>query len=372
LLSATLLTPALAQAQEADGTLAPWYERVHLSGDFRSRYEGFYQDQAETRHRGRLRLRLRIDAAINDDLSFQARIATGDMGTPVSTNQTFTGFFAPKPLNLDRAFIAYNPQVAEALTLGLGKFGLPQLRTQMVFDDDINVEGVWQRVSWSPTAGVSINLTALETAVNEASRSSDAFMLGGAAGVTVDVGAHTLELSLANYHWSNADQIALAQAAGPLKAILTNVVTRDEANNIVGFASEFNVIDFIAEATIDTGHEGYPLRLLVDIARNTQAENDRDSGFWLEAAYGDPSNPGTWGTSYTYGWLEQDVTPSAFMFSDIPGTNLRLHMVETSYVPLPGLSLDVTLHLTRRLVPVAGSTLSPWLSRLHTAAVISF
>ena len=65
----------------------------------------------------------------------------------MSTNQTFTSFFRPKPFNLDRAFVAYNPRAASALTLGMGKFGLPQTRTQMIFDDDLNFEGGGSRPS---------------------------------------------------------------------------------------------------------------------------------------------------------------------------------------------------------------------------------
>ena len=99
---------------EGEGEDAPptWYERLRFSGDFRSRYEGFYREESETRHRGRFRLRLRVDTDINEDIRFQLQVASGDPGTPVSTNQTFKGFFQPKPFNLDRAYIAYNPVAA--------------------------------------------------------------------------------------------------------------------------------------------------------------------------------------------------------------------------------------------------------------------
>jgi len=363
----TLLAPASALAQDADEP-APWYDHLTISGDFRSRYEGFYRDGAATRNRTRFRMRLRLDADLTDELTFHTQIASGDPGTPVSTNQTFTGFFAPKPLNIDRAFVAYNPTAAKALTLGLGKFGLPVLRTQMIFDDDLNVEGGWQRVAWDAGDNVGLSLTALQTAVNEVSRGSDAFMLGAAGAATFDLGPHELEVSVANYHWGNPDQIAIAQADGPLEAILTNAVVQNTEGDVTGFVSDFNVVDVIAEATFDTGHEGYPLRLLVDYARNTRAATDRDSGVWVEAGYGDPGDPGTWGITYTHGWMEQDVAPSAFVFSDMPGTNLKLHMIESSIVLLPGLSFDVTLHVSQRLV----GTIDPWLYRLHTAAVIRF
>ena len=365
------LSTVRAQSQDSDDPSA-WYDRLRLGGDFRSRYEGFYQTDRDTRHRTRLRLRLRLDADVNDDTRFQLRISSGDSGNPVSTNQTFTGFFTPKPFNLERAFVAYSPRAVSALTLGLGKYGLPLTRTQMIFDDDLNVEGGWEQVSWETQDGLGINLVAVQTAVNEVSRDKDSYMLGGYGELTIPIGEHSLQFSVADYGWGNADQIAVGIDGGNLNSNLTNRLARDSTGAIVGFASEFNVVDIIAEASIETGHSGYPLRLLVDIARNTRAVTSRDSGFWLEAAYGAPDAPGTWGTTYTYGWIEQDVTPSAFVFSDIPGTNLRLHMFEASYVPAPHLSLDVTLHLTRRLYLEQPDQPNDWLSRLHTAVVISF
>jgi hypothetical protein len=238
----------------------------------------------------------------------------------------------------------------------------------MLFDDDLNVEGGWQQVGWDLRDGLRLNATALETAVNEVSRSSDAYMLGVAGGFTLDVGNHSVDVSVANYNWNGEDQIALAQASGPLESILTNAVIRDGSGAVVGFMSRFNVMDVIVEATLDTGRENYPVRLLVDLAHNTRASSGQDGGLWVEAGYGDPGDPGTWGVTYTNGRIEQDVTPSAFVFSDMPGTNLRLHMIEASYFPVPRLSLDVTLHVSRRLSGVR----DPWLSRLHTAAVLRF
>ena len=114
------------------------------------------------------------------------------------------------------------------------------------------------------------------------------------------------------------------------------------------------------------------MRLLVDYAINTRATTSQNSGFWLEAGYGDPGAVGSWGTTYTTGWIEQDVTPSAFVFSDMPGTNIRLNMIETSYVVKSGISLDVTLHLTKRLIVLEHDTSDHLLARLHVATVIRF
>ena len=352
-------------------TTATWPDKLSLSGDFRSRYEGFYKTSRPTRNRTRLRLRLRLDSEINDDTRLQLQVASGDPGTPASTNQTFKGFFQPKPLNLDRAFVAYNPRAAEAITLGIGKFPTPVMRTQMTFDDDLNFEGGWEQFSWKPQKNVAIDLVALQTAVNEVSRGADAYMLGGYGAASFTFGSNSLQLSAANYMWRNADQIVAAQASGELASILTNRVIRNDAGIATNFASEFNVVDIIAEATLNTPNPDYPLRLLIDYAVNTKATTDR-KGFWIEAGYGDPGPVGSWGATYTSGWIEQDVTPSAFVFSDMPGTNIRLNMIETSYVVKAGVSLDVTLHLTKKLVVAQNDTSNHLLTRLHVATVIRF
>ena len=358
-------------ATQDSSTETPWYERLQFSGDFRARYEGFYQRGRQTRNRARLRLRLRVDTEINEDVRFQLQVASGDPGTPDSTNQTFTSFFRPKPFNLDRAYIAYNPRAASAMTLGLGKFPPTFTRTQLTFDDDLNYEGGWEQVEWNPIDGIDVSLVALQTAVNEVSRGDDSYMFAGYGAVTFDMGAHTLQVSAANYGWGNVDQIAVAQASGVLTSSLTNEVVRDEDGNIAGFASRFNVVDIISEATFQTSQADYPIRFLAEFAHNTRAASDRDSSFWIEAEYGRRRRAGTWGVTYTYGWIEQDVTLSAFVFSDIPGTNIRLHMIETSYVPKAGLSLDVTLHLSRRLFLPEDSP-NNLLTRLHVAAVVRF
>ncbi len=365
----TLSMSSTEAEQQGDAT-RPWYERLRFSGDFRSRYEGFYQESTQTRNRVRLRFRMRVDTEVNRDTQFHLQLASGDPGTPVSTNQTFTEFFLPKPFSLDRAYISYNPKAASAMTLGLGRFAMPQSVTQMVFDEDLNLEGGWEQVSWAPRKGMQVTLIGLQTAVNERSSATDSYMMGGYGEVRFPFGSHSLQVSAADYGWGQPDQIAVGSVKGPLESILTNDLLRNAAGEVVGYRSGFNVVDVIAEATIRTRRA--PLRLLANFAHNTRAATDRDSGFWIEAEYGRARASKTWSTGYTYGWVEQDVTPSAFVFSDMPGTNLRLHMLEGSYVPLAGLSLDVTLHISKTLQPATPSAVTHWLSRLHVAAVVRF
>ena len=363
--------PVAGFAQSADSEPLPWYERIEFGGDFRSRYEGFYQDGRTTRHRSRFRLRLRIDSDINDDTHLQIQIASGDPGTPVSTNQTFTSFFRPKPFNLDRTNIVYNPGGARALTLAAGKFGFPITRTQMTWDNDVNVEGGYEQVAWSVTERVGVKLVALQTAVNELSSDKDAYMLAGYGEVRVAVGSHTLQFSVADYGFANVDQVAVGRATGRLRSILTNQVERDAAGAIIGLVSDFNMVDVIAQAEFDTGREGYTFRVLADVVRNTRAASNLDTGIWLEAEYGGSRQPRSYTVGYTFGWIEQDAVLSPFMFSDIPGTNLQMHMINVAYVPLPNLTLDLRVHITKQLEVPAG-TPNSYLTRPHLAVIVRF
>jgi hypothetical protein len=365
-----MVFPASAAAQSASAP-APWYERIQFGGDFRSRYEGFYQDGRETRHRSRFRLRLRIDSDVNDDTHLQIQIASGDPGTPVSTNQTFTSFFRPKPFNLDRANIRYNPSGASALTLGMGKFGSPMTRTQLLWDDDLNFEGGYEQVAWNVSDTVDVQLLALQTAVNEVSRDADSFMVAGYGEVGVSFGAHRVQVSLADYGFGNVDQVAVGRATGPLNSLLTNLVDRDAAGNIVGLVSDFNMVDTIVEAEFDTGRDDYPFRVLGEYLKNTKAASDRDTGLWFEAEYGGSRTPRTYTLGYTYGRIQQEAVLSAFMFSDIPGSNTEMHMFNIAYIPLPNLSLDLNMHVTRGLDVDPGAT-NNWLMRPHIAAIVRF
>jgi hypothetical protein len=359
-------SPASAQASGQS-----WWQRIQFSGDFRSRYEGFYEKDKSTRNRVRLRLRVRLDTDINPDTHFQIQLASGDPGTPVSTNQTFTEYFLPKPFNLDRAVIHYNPSGAKALTLAVGKFTFPLERTQMVWDDDVNWEGGYQQVAWDAGERVGVKLIALQTAVNEVSAREDAFMLAGYGELTFGFGEHELLFSAANYGFGNVDQVAVATATGPLESINTNLIERDVSGRVIGFASDFNLVDVMGQVTIDTGRGGYPVRVLADWVRNTRAATDRDTGFWMEFEYGEARQTKSYSVGYTYGRIEQDSVLSPFVFSDMPGSGIDIHMPEISYLPLDGLSLDFTLHITRPLVARQGQPRN-WLFRPHIAVVVRF
>src|SRR3990170_2758555 len=123
-----------------------------FSGDLRLRDEPFFggpSTQALVRHRGRLRARVNINARLNDEISGGLTLASGHLEDAISTNQDLDAFYSRKPIQLDRAFINYNPRQLRPLTLTAGKFAVPWYRTELTWDNDVNVEGAAQTLNFA-------------------------------------------------------------------------------------------------------------------------------------------------------------------------------------------------------------------------------
>lgn len=381
-LALALLAPVPVLAQGGNASPArpaepasapkPWWERITFYGDLRVRYEGFFQQDLQTRQRGRYRLRFGLRTPIAEGLDLNLRLASGEAADVTSTNQTLTDFFNRKPINIDQASLTFTPRSARALTLAAGKFGYPVTRTQMVWDDDVNWEGAYEQVSWT-AAGASVRLVAVQSPLNDVGAGRDAFMFGHSAQAGFRLGAHGLHLSVADYAFQNPDQLAIALAGQTaIRTQQTNAVRRDNAGRVMGYASGFNLVDAIAQLTLDTGRDTYPLVALADIVVNTRAVDDEDTGVWLTGTYGRAAAVNTYALSYTFARVERDAVLSAYNFSDMgPATNVAMNMVNLSYMPKNRLNLDMTAIFTRRLSVTAG-TANPLLKRIQIDARVAF
>lgn len=367
-------TPAAptSTGQKPDDAPRPWWERLTFFGDFRARFEGFYQDETATRQRGRFRARIGLRAPIADGVHFTLRLASGGAEDVASANQSFTDFWNRKPINIDQVALVYTPPSAPALTLGAGKFAYPLTRTQMVWDDDLNWEGAYEQVAWT-ISPVRLRLVAVQAPLSDVSAGSDAAMFGQYAEASFRAGAHTIQVSVADYAFKNPDQIAVAlEERTAIRSQQTNAVRRGAGGRVVGYASGFNLVDTIVQATFDTGRRQYPLVALADFVVNTRAVDDQDAGMWLTGSYGRAAAVDTYSVGYTFARIERDAVVSGFNFSDIgPATNTQAHIVQLSYMPKTRLNLDATLLFTRRLRVAAGAS-NPLLTRLQLDARVAF
>ncbi len=124
---------------------------LSFSGDFRLREDAFFggpSNRSLDQNLQNYRLRFNVDAQLSDDLSGGFTLASGNINDPTSTNQTLTGFYARKPIALDRAFINYHAGFFKPLTLVAGKFTYPWYNTEMTWDKDLNPEGFGQTLNF--------------------------------------------------------------------------------------------------------------------------------------------------------------------------------------------------------------------------------
>jgi hypothetical protein len=178
---------------------------------------------------------------------------------------------------------------------------------------------------------------------------------------------------VADYAFQNPDQLAVALAERDvIRTQQTNAVRRDEDGNVVGYASGFNLIDTIAQATFNTGRADYPLTALADIVINTRAVDNEDTGVWLTSSYGRAASVNTYAVSYTFARVERDAVVSAYNFSDMgPATNVIMNMATFSYMPKNRLNIDMTALFTRLLDAPAGAA-NPMLTRIQVDARVTF
>jgi hypothetical protein len=368
-LSALLPLPSFAQPSAAPAP-TPWWQRVTFTGDLRVRDEAFYQQDMPTRHRAQLRVRFGARVPVNDDLDFSIRLTTGDPKVPTVPNQPLGGVLSRKPFYLDQFVLVYRPRAARALTLGAGKFGYPVLRTELTWDNDLNWEGAYEQLAFA-AGRATLRLAAVQSVFSEVAAGPDTNMFGEQGLVVVKLGRHELQAALASYAFRRVDGIALALAAGDLRTHNTNALRTDAAGAVVGYQSEFRLVDAVAQATMATPRADYPVTLLADWVVNTAGPADRNHGLWVEAGYGRAAKPRTWRAAYRFVRIEREAVLSAYNFSEMYGTNVRGSCTLVSYAPAPRIALEFEGFFSRWLT-VAPAAPNPLLKRLHAVVRVTF
>ena len=168
-----VFTQARNELWGVPGAMPEWTTRLKFSGDFRLRYQGdffaddnkltgstwyinanqinaagawgtgskYYYNILEDRNRLRARLRFNMDAKVTEGVNVNMRLATGKFDDPVSTNQTMGVSSKPYPVILDRAYLKATTRYKELAFMG-GRMANPWLGTDLIWDSDLNFEGV--------------------------------------------------------------------------------------------------------------------------------------------------------------------------------------------------------------------------------------
>ena len=362
-----------------------------FSGDLRVRHESFFGSgpangaPAQDRHRERYRLRFNATAKLNDEISGGFSLASGDLGDPISTNSTETGFFTRKPIAVDRAYVNYNPKFFKPLSATAGKFGYTWYRTELTFDNDINVEGASQQViwDWKDKFLSHFGVIGFELPLFEVTGGPDSSILGG----QIQTGWTLLPrvkatADAAFYDYQNPNSIAQNQTNG--NGFATQGISTGQGGNfgfsaatltnsfgVIGgarqFASKFGILDTIFQLDFDTGLKRFPLTTLFNFEQNTRACqnvsafvaagvsincNPRDrQGYWAEAQFGQTKRKGDLRFGYTFARIERDAVVSAFVASDIrQPSNVAQHRIEGAYQMYSNITFNATAFIGRQLI----------------------
>ena len=201
--------------------------RFRWTGDVRVRGEDFFQNYGgctacNDRNRARIRVRFGFEGKLNDDFIAGVALATGSLGDPTTTNETFTNFFDRKTIGLDKGYITYNPVAHRWLSLTGGKFAYQWQRTSVTGDPDTNPEGFSERFSWDVSKVPYVknfNINFMQLLFNEVSGGGglfagrDSFAVGGQVGGKLQLGKYwTMTPSFLVMNWRYPDAILNASA----------------------------------------------------------------------------------------------------------------------------------------------------------------
>lgn len=386
-------------AQKKLDELYKRFGAIRFSGDLRFRFESFDNQgfdgllEPPGRRRLRLRARLALDGALNKNFEWGFRLASGLFTDPISTNQTFTDFFERKPFALERAFIRYDSKTDKVgVQLVAGKFEPTFRRTQMVWDDDVNVEGASEAIYFKTKSALrQVKLVAFQLPFNEIAGGKDGILYGGQAQTDWEFSPHvSANVNIAYFDWNRPDQVVAGLGAlavqvnggisnsagvtGNQNGALgtTNRVIRNAAGVATGFLAGFNLLDILGNLTWQV--RKYPVTFTVDYVHNlTGRVSDEKTGYWVGGQIGQTKEKGDWLAGYFFTRIEQDAVLVPFNFSDILASNSRVHMPTFGYQIAGGVTLQWTGLFSQRVNKVIPlSPFNRYLNRMQFDAIYRF
>jgi hypothetical protein len=351
--------PFLALAAAPSAIAAQEISGLKFSGDFRVRYEYTTEGNGAAslgREVGRFRLGMRY--ALRDDIVVRARLATGDPGDPNSADVTLGSFLNDLSVSLDMAAV----EVSRARwALSAGKFANPFQTTELVWDGDVNPQGVAGRVMVGDPATITGTLTGLYFIVDPRTGNESSDMGGAQVTVTAPVADKWKVAGSAAYYDYRIRSLAAADAGDTRSNRLLPGGT--------AYLSDFNLLDLLLVIDYTGLAPRYPLRLVGDYVHNSGA-SDLNTGWGADVFVGRSVRQGDLRYRYGYGMTETDAVLAAFSHDNTTlGTNYDIHTLSVDAVPITGLFLNATLYHYRPHQAVAGRK---YQNRLRLNAMIAF
>ena len=361
-----LAREALIERVNSHDKLLETLERISWFGDMRLRYE--MVDRASDNstandadghldtERPRIRFRFGARAHVYEDLDFVFRLSTGGDDASTSGNTTLDGTFGNEAISLNLAYGSW--EFMDGLTVQGGKVKNPFMKSEVVWDGDVNPEGlseIYQKKSGDTTLQfVAGQYIVEETDRNTTVDSDDVVLLAWQAQLHQKTKAGKFKFAVAWYDYNHLTDpgSAITKQLGSGDGQRNSQVTGTDVNT-----TNMQIFDFMADWSSPLGNKHGSL--FYEYAVNTDADapagnntiaQDLDTAWQLGFKFGDKNvkKTGQWQIKTLYRLVQQDAVFYALTDSDFHqgGTNAKGIELGAKYAIRKGMQLGYTFFNT--------------------------
>jgi polyhydroxyalkanoate synthesis regulator phasin len=345
------------------------YERINQLGGVGSAGIEAFTNTTEDRHRLRLQFRLGFEAELGSHWTMGARLASGNLDEPISTNVTLGASGDRYQIGLDRAWLQMDlggEATRQGFRLAGGRLNNPFFTaSDLVYDRDLAFDGVAATyrlgLDSSAPAARNVYLSAGWFPVQEVELSShDKWMLGGQLGADWRFGDITRLRAAASYYGyrnivgqMNPPNSTLFNYTAPRHLTLGNTLFDILGNdnngntNLYALAADYELLNFGLALDVGVG-SNYAVTLAADYVRNIgydiaeveartgQVSPRRNTGYQAELAFGSAAMSRThaWHALVGYRYLQRDAVLDAYTDSDfrLGGTDAKGYYLALDYM----------------------------------------
>jgi len=358
-------TPAASPPVATVATAAkPEEPKLKITGDLRLRAQGDYSDSdGANRTSTQLRARLGATYALNDRVTIGGRVVTGDGDDPNSSDVQLSNWDDDLQISLDLAYAQLN--FGDLKVYG-GKIPNPFTRTDLVWDGDVNPQGVSAVYKLPLAGGGAFRANGLFFSIDEQAAGPDSTMGGVQLGFdSPGYGGFKYDLSGGYYRYS----------PGSLAGADSGDWRSNRRNPDGSLMSDYELVDLVAGVGWQGANEKWPLRVVGDYVKNLGAIDNQDTGFGVDASLGRASKQGDWRLTYGYSQTDVDAVLAAFS-NDNAGiaTNYKLHALTVDYTPMPKTMISAIWYHYKPNDPLHAGTNQPgdWLDRVRVFFLMNF
>jgi len=371
------------EVKEESFKLPKWVERITPFGDLRLRHDTQWKkDDSDNWHRNRERFRLRFGFKVktSETTEVGVRLASGS-GFQNTTNQSCDAHGRGKEIFIDQVYGKWNP--SEHFTLLGGKHKNPIFTSPLVWDPDVNPEGVAEVINFDINDNFNLFANFGQWFIEELNikdSNSDPTLLAFQLGSEIKQSKNVkFQFGATYYEYLNMDYIDWEDGALSDKEEFLGynhkhgqqMVFDDEGKLLnewgcleLGAKAKFKKVlpvpfsvfgDYIVnfDADIDELIAKGSNAVAVDSDPNdllAYGSDDRDHGWLVGFDLGNKKKKRDWYLKYHYQVLEDYAFPAVFVDSDFHGggTNNKGHYLQGRYYLKDNIQARATGFLTER------------------------